>query len=58
MEQYAKRRADLELIPPVKRDRIDTWYLDSDEEDASVPAKRVWDIGETIVFGKGGTTSG
>ncbi|CAE6488725.1 unnamed protein product [Rhizoctonia solani] len=60
MEQYAKRRADLDLVPPVKRDRIDTWYLDSDDEDAhvSVPAKRTWDAGETIVFGKGGTTSG
>jgi len=58
MEQYAKRRADLELIPPVKRDRIDTWYLDSDEEDASVPAKRVWDVGDTIMFGKGGTMPG
>ncbi|KAL5633259.1 hypothetical protein ACGC1H_003677 [Rhizoctonia solani] len=60
MEQYAKRRADLDLVPPVKRDRIDTWYLDSDDEDAqiSVPAKRTWDVGETIVFGKGGTTSG
>ncbi|CAE6482081.1 unnamed protein product [Rhizoctonia solani] len=60
MEQYAKRRADLDLVPPIKRDRIDTWYLDSDDEDAqlSVPAKRTWDVGETIVFGKGGTTSG
>ncbi|KAH7335318.1 hypothetical protein B0J17DRAFT_71019 [Rhizoctonia solani] len=60
MEQYAKRRADLDLVPPAKRDRIDTWYLDSDDEDAqiSVPAKRTWDVGETIVFGKGGTTSG
>ncbi|KDN42835.1 hypothetical protein RSAG8_06589, partial [Rhizoctonia solani AG-8 WAC10335] len=60
MEQYAKRRADLDLAPPAKRDRIDTWYLDSDDEDAqlSVPAKRTWDVGETIVFGKGGTTSG
>ncbi|KAG8692034.1 hypothetical protein FRC11_007000 [Ceratobasidium sp. 423] len=60
MEQYAKRRADLDLVPPVKRDRVDTWYLDSDDEDAqlSAPAKRTWDVGETIVFGKGGTTSG
>ncbi|CAE7224392.1 unnamed protein product [Rhizoctonia solani] len=60
MEQYAKRRADLDLVTPAKRDRIDTWYLDSDDEDAqlSVPAKRTWDVGETIVFGKGGTTSG
>ncbi|KAF8757759.1 hypothetical protein RHS01_03293 [Rhizoctonia solani] len=60
MEQYAKRRADLDLVPPAKRDRIDTWYLDSDDEDAqlSVPTKRTWDVPETIVFGKGGTTSG
>ncbi|KAG8744181.1 hypothetical protein FRC10_010647 [Ceratobasidium sp. 414] len=58
MEQYAKRRADLELVPPAKRDRIETWYLDSDEEDAAIPAKRVWDMGEAIVFGKGGTSSG
>ncbi|KAG9104289.1 hypothetical protein FRC06_003797 [Ceratobasidium sp. 370] len=48
MEQYAKRRADLELVPPAKRDRIETWFLDSDEEDAAIPAKRVWDVGETI----------
>lgn len=58
MEQYAKRRADLDLVPPVKRDRIDTWYLDSDDEELSIPAKRTWDVGDTIVFGKGGTTSG
>jgi hypothetical protein len=58
MEQYAKRRADLELVAPMKRDRVDTWYLDSDEEDAAIPAKRVWDVGETIVFGKGGGSSG
>ncbi|KAG9097116.1 hypothetical protein FS749_007023 [Ceratobasidium sp. UAMH 11750] len=58
MEQYAKRRADLELVPPAKRDRIETWYLDSDEEDAAIPAKRTWDVGETIVFGKGGASSG
>ncbi|CAE6417469.1 unnamed protein product [Rhizoctonia solani] len=60
MEQYAKRRAYLDLVPPVKRDRIDTWYLDSDDEDAQIftPAKRTWEIPETIVFGKGGTTSG
>ncbi|KAG9127439.1 hypothetical protein FRC07_013884 [Ceratobasidium sp. 392] len=60
MDQYAKRRADLELVPPAKRDRIDTWYLDSDEEDesATIPTKRGWDVGETIVFGKGGASSG
>ncbi|QRV74073.1 hypothetical protein RhiJN_02087 [Ceratobasidium sp. AG-Ba] len=55
MEQYAKRRADLELVPPVKRDRIDTWFLDSDEEEAAIPTKRTWDVGETIVFGKSGS---
>ncbi|KAB5594951.1 hypothetical protein CTheo_1584 [Ceratobasidium theobromae] len=56
MEQYAMRRADLDLLPPVKRDRIDTWYLDSDDDDPT-PARPTWDP-DTIVFGNAGTTSG